>query len=396
MRLIADGGPSRYTLANSADCHEGSPTCGSFREASFLFCEQEGLKRSERIFWTDFFVLSDGVQQEAILSAKRSLQGACLARTIVLWGSLISPIIGVGCADIPTSGYRYSWTSEDVVPSALVEMELDLGDVWLPMEVNEAVEHWMLHFATDGKSTFEEVLSRGGLYSDMIRTKLRERGMPNELFYLAMIESDFYAYARSHGSATGMWQFMGPTARQYGLRIDAYVDERYDPVKATDAALDYLSVLHQQYGSWYLAAAAYNAGPTRVSSVLRQYTDGRMGDENLYWEIVDHLPAETAEYVPKLLAATYLARSAVRYGLDVKKVDAYEYDFVWSPGGVDLDHLAGSLGISANRIYDLNPQLIRHMTPPGEVFPLRVPMGMASDVVAALAVPARRSRLADD
>ena len=180
------------------------------------------------------------------MSAKRSLNGVWrtnLVRTSVLCGLLISLMIGRGHTPSSAPGMQASWIGEDVVPSALAEMELELRDAQLPMEVNEAVEAWMVRFATDGKAVFEEVLSRAGLYSDMIQTKLRERGMPDELLYLAMIESDFYTDARSRVLATGMWQFMGPTARQYGLRIDAYVDERYDPVRATDAALDYLSVL---------------------------------------------------------------------------------------------------------------------------------------------------------
>ena len=180
--------------------------------------------------------------------------------------------------------------------TALVETERERR-ARLPMELSEAVESWVLRLTSDRKSVFEFALSRAGLYSDMIRTKLTERGMPEELLYLALIESDFYTDARSHVLATGMWQFMEPTARRYGLRIDAYVDERYDPVRATDAALDHLDDLYKEYGSWYLAAAAYNAGATRVSDILQRYTDGRSGDDSLYWEIVDHLPSETANYV---------------------------------------------------------------------------------------------------
>ena len=294
------------------------------------------------------------------------------------------------------AGIPSSWTGDQVVPTASSEIDRKLQRAHLPMEVNEAVEFWMLHFATNRKSVFEYALSREGLYSDMIRTGLRARGMPEELLYLALIESDFHTDARSRVSAIGMWQFMEPTARLYGLRIDAYVDERYDPVKATAAALDHLSDLYEQYGSWYLAAAAYNAGAIRVSGALQRYTDGRIGDDNLYWEIVDHLPSETADYVPKLLAATYLARSAARYGLDVRPMNPYEYDFVWSPGGVDLNEVAHSLGIAAEQMYDLNPQLIRHATPSGEIYPLRVPVGMASQVVAALALPNQGTPLADD
>ena len=312
-----------------------------------------------------------------------------------LCGSLVALLIGFGHGDRRSPGIQSSWTGDNVFPTALAETERERR-ARLPIELNEAVESWVLRLTGDRKSVFEFALSRAGLYSDMIRTKLTERGMPEELLYLALIESDFYTNARSRVLATGMWQFMEPTARRYGLRIDAYVDERCDPVRATDAALDHLSDLYEEYGSWYLAAAAYNAGAVRVSDVLGRYTDGRSGDDSLYWEIVDHLPSETANYVPKLLAVTYLARSAARYGLDVRPVDLYEYDFVWSPGGVDLADVAHSLGMTAEQMYDLNPQLIRNLTPPGEAYPLRVPVGMVSQVLAVLASSNHGTRRADD
>ena len=319
----------------------------------------------------------------------------------LLHGSVVALLIGWGHGDRWVPEVQSSWTADNPIaleddPTTLAEMEWERRRGRLPIEVNEAVERWMLHFTTNRRSIFEDVLSRAGLYSDMIQTKLRERGMPEELLYLALIESDFYTTARSRVSASGMWQFMEPTARRYGLRIDAHVDERYDPVRATDAALDYLDDLYELYGSWYLATAAYNAGEVRVSDILQRHTDGRLGDDNLYWEIVDHLPRETANYVPKLLAATSLAQSAARYGLDVTPVDPYEYDSVWSPGGVDLGEMARSLGITAEQMYDLNPQLISGATPPGESYPLRVPVGMAVYVAATFAWPSTGTRLADD
>ena len=309
------------------------------------------------------------------------------------------------------------WSRHAVVPSAVVSLALadmgrELADAQLPIELNERVEHWMLRFSTWDKPEFEETLSRAGLYSDMIRGKLRARGMPEELVYLAMIESGFLTNARSHVLATGMWQFMDPTARAYGLQIDGYVDERRDPVRATDAALQYLSDLYQQYGSWYLAAAAYNAGPTRVSLALARRSGVRAGnenlhgagegnlygegDENLYWEIVDHLPKETAQYVPRLLAATYLARYADRFDLDVTLADPYMYDLVWAPGATSLADIGETMGLPDDRMRELNPQLIRGMTPPGNVYPLRVPFGRAYQAMVALAAPDPRSRLADD
>ena len=294
------------------------------------------------------------------------------------------------------------WSPAEVVPTALADMGRDLAEAQLPIEVNERVEQWMVRFSTSDRLEFEKTLSRAGLYSDMIRRKLRARAMPEELVYLAMIESGFLTHARSNVSATGMWQFMDPTARAYGLRIDAYVDERRDPVKATDAALDYLSDLYRQYGSWYLAAAAYNAGPARVSLAVARHSDGRArdaslsGDESLYWEIVDHLPKETAQYVPKLLAATYLARYAARFELEVTLADPYVYDLLWAPGATSLADIGETMGLPENRMWGLNPQLIRGLTPPGSVYPLRVPVGQAYRAMAALAAPDRRSRQADD
>ena len=209
---------------------------------------------------------------------------------------------------------------DSVVPVALADLEAELGTaVSLPVEVNERVAFWMERYL-ERPQAFQEILSRAGLYSEMIRQKLHDRGMPQELLYLALIESEYLTGARSRVAATGMWQFMSPTARAYGLRVDAYVDERRDPIRATDAALDYLMVLHKRYGSWYLAAAAYNAGPTRVSRALREHAGGRTGDEALYWAISMHLPRETADFVPKLLAAITLARNPARYGLEFEAV----------------------------------------------------------------------------
>jgi peptidoglycan lytic transglycosylase D len=285
---------------------------------------------------------------------------------------------------------------DSVVPTALADLEAELGSaVHLPVEVNERVAFWMERYLNQPEA-FQDILSRAGLYSEMIRLKLRDRDMPEELLYLAMIESEYSTRARSGVAATGMWQFMGPTARAYGLRVDDYVDERRDPIRATDAALDYLAALHKRYGSWYLAAAAYNAGPTRVSRALRQHAAGRTGDEAVYWEIIDHLPRETAEFVPKLLAATTLARDPGRYGLEFEPVQPYAYDVVWVPGGTRLARVAASLGVKEGRLWSLNPHLTRGITPPEYAFGLRVPTGMASLAVAVLNPSAVRSRRADD
>ena len=288
-------------------------------------------------------------------------------------------------------------------PSDPVNLESDVNPrvvelaptLVLPSDVNERVDKWMGRYLTSNRPAFERFLAREGLYSRMIRQKLRERGMPEDLLYMVLVESGFSTRARSRVSATGLWQFMGPTAREYGLRIDEYVDERRDPIRATDAALDYLEKLYEQFGSWYLAAAAYNAGPSRVARALRRH-DGSGPDEGeLYWEVVDHLPMETREYVPKILAATLLARDAEQYGFNVVRADPYRFDRVWVPGGTSLRTVAQALDLPVSLVRDLNPHLILGMTPLGTSYGVRVPPGRSADVVAFLG-SGRRTRSVDD
>jgi membrane-bound lytic murein transglycosylase D len=253
----------------------------------------------------------------------------------------------------------------------------------LPVSMNERVNRWMGRYLNDQRPAFERYLAREGLYSEMIKEGLRARGMPEELFYLAAIESGFSPRATSRVSAIGMWQFMGPTAQAFGLSINDYVDERRDPIRATDAALDYLQSLHEQFGSWYLAAAAYNAGPGRVARALRAHAEDQTGDEELYWEIIDHLPRETRAYVPKMLALVVLGQAAEEYGFSVKRADPVEFERVWVPGGTTLWWVASSLEKDVSEVRDLNPHLIRGVTPPGGLFPLRVPVGTSTKLVAS-------------
>jgi len=278
-----------------------------------------------------------------------------------------------------------------VVPPAPIEA---LG-ARLPLHVNARVERWMERFQTTERAAFEKLLKRRSVYDELVRGKLRARGMPEELLYLAMMESGLEPHAVSRVYAVGLWQFMSPTALQYGLRVDEWVDERRDPVRATDAALDYLQWLHGRFGSWYLAAAAYNAGPGRVERVLRRHAEGRTGDENVYWEVLDHLPRETREYVPRLVAATILGESAHAYGFVVDFADPYRFDRAFVPGGTTLARVAAGLGVDERLLRDLNPHLMRGVTPPGEMYGVRVPVGDSPQVVAMLN-RGLRSRRTDD
>lgn len=187
--------------------------------------------------------------------------------------------------------------------------------VWdLPNLEHERVDYWVQRFTTDKRDDFAKFLERKEKYAPMIAAKLSERGMPQDLVYLAMIESGFNPNARSAAEAVGLWQFIEPTAERYGLTVTSRVDERKDPEKATTAALDYLSDLHDRFGSWYLAAAAYNTGENRVGRIMRQVTGSERGDEHDYYAIADRLPRETADYVPLMIAAARISKEPAKYG----------------------------------------------------------------------------------
>jgi membrane-bound lytic murein transglycosylase D len=187
----------------------------------------------------------------------------------------------------------------------------------IDLDVNHArIDKWVKRFSTSLKGDFQQSLNRMDKYEGMITAKLDERQMPRELIYLAMIESNFNPTAKSRVKAVGMWQFMSATARQFGLTVGSRVDERKDPAKATDAALTYLSQLHDRFGSWYLAAAAYNSGQGTVSKAMKRVLGRTTGTDADFFRIANALPKETREYVPKLIASAKVGSDPARYGLD--------------------------------------------------------------------------------
>jgi membrane-bound lytic murein transglycosylase D len=181
---------------------------------------------------------------------------------------------------------------------------------------HQRVDYWVERFSTPGakRDEFAGYLARKPQYEAMIREKLRSRGMPQDLLYLAMIESGFNPQAHSAYGAAGIWQLVPDTARRYGLRVDDTVDERHDPEKSTDAALAYLAKLYDHFKSWYLAIAAYNAGENRVARVMVDETGNDSGTDADYYRIREHLPAETRDFVPVMIAAARIGKEPERYG----------------------------------------------------------------------------------
>ena len=192
---------------------------------------------------------------------------------------------------------------------------------------HERIDYWTKRLSTSMSSTFEVALGRMAKYSDMITSKLAAKQMPRDLIYLAMIESEFNPTAQSPVHAVGMWQFMSATARRFGLTVRGNVDERRDPALATDAAVAYLGKLHDRFGSWYLAAAAYNSGEGTVLRALQKVTGRSTGTDEDFFKILPALPKETQDYVPKLIASARIGNDPAKYGITARpaaEVMAYQ------------------------------------------------------------------------
>jgi membrane-bound lytic murein transglycosylase D len=226
------------------------------------------------------------------------------------------------------------------------------------------------------REKFQGFLDRGGEYAPMILERLDARGMPRDLLYLAMIESGFEPAATSHAAAVGVWQFIPASGKRFGLAIDRAVDERRDPVRSTEAALDYLEFLHRRFGSWYLAAAAYNTGEGRVGRIMRQeFGRVKAASEEDYYRIWPRLPRETRDYVPLMIAAARITKDPEAYGFRPMQLAPRTWEEVTAAPSTSLDVLARTYGTTVAEIRTLNPQFLIERTPNNRSYPVRVPVG---------------------
>jgi membrane-bound lytic murein transglycosylase D len=244
-------------------------------------------------------------------------------------------------------------------------------------------------FTGSSKAYIADRLSEGTRYESMIRDAMRAGGIPEDMYYLALVESGFDPNAYSRAAAVGMWQFMSSTARGMGLRVDWWVDERRDPVRSTRAAVRFLGGLREQFGSIYLAAAAYNGGPGRIARGLTRYADdldGMAGDD-LFFALAEkqYLRNETREYVPQIIAAALIAKEPSKYGMSIPSRPAYAYDSVRVPALTSLASVASAAGVSTKEVKELNPQILRGMAPPRDSATLRIPVGTATRFDSAFA-----------
>ncbi len=251
-----------------------------------------------------------------------------------------------------------------------------------PIVVNAKVRHFISYYSTVHSRFMHRSLARSHRYLGMIRKVLREHDVPEELAYMVLIESGFTTHAYSRARACGPWQFIASTGRRYGLKINSWVDERRDPEKATYAAAAYLRDLYSMFGSWYLAAAAYNAGEGKIQRAMRRHqTDD-------FWQMARfrYLKRETREYIPRLIAAILIAREPEKYGFaDIEYQEPFTFDLVEVDDATDLQVFSWASGSGIEEIRRLNPELTYWCTPPRvRNYHLRVPDGTGQRCQLAL------------
>ncbi len=295
--------------------------------------------------------------------------------------------VSFGCATTPSStpsanlGKEYDQNGdlekfrvqESEKASAKVAENQELETI--PTEINEKVEMWIKYFQGRGRPHMERYLARSTRYEALMKKVLRDNKLPEDLFYIALIESGFSSSARSHASAVGYWQFIRGTGKRYSLDINKMVDERRDPVLATQAAAEYFRDLYSIFNSWYLSMAAYNVGEGRVIKAVRKY---KTKD---FWELSQNkraLPSETDNYVPKYIAAKLIAKNPDKYGFEgIDYMTPIEFDHVTLKEPVNLRMMAEKMNFNYEDFKDLNPKFKGEIAPldKDNTLSLRIPAG---------------------
>jgi membrane-bound lytic murein transglycosylase D len=251
----------------------------------------------------------------------------------------------------------------------------------IPLVMNEHVASEIKLFQTMERDFFIESYKRSGRYREEMVKAFREAGIPEEITWLPLIESGFKARAMSRARALGLWQFIPSTGYKFGLKRDAWIDERLDPGKATAASIAYLKELHQMFGDWATVLAAYNCGE---GNVLRAIRGQKIDYLDNFWDLYQRLPRETARYYPRFLAVLTIMKDPAKYGFTFDELDkpaAYEVVTIEKP--VHLKKIAEKTGCSDEELANLNPEL-RNQATPAEPYELKVPVGKKEAVLACV------------
>jgi membrane-bound lytic murein transglycosylase D len=272
--------------------------------------------------------------------------------------------------ELPISDESNDDFSLEILPK---DQEKQAQEFDIPIVINAKVEQFIQYFQTTARKVFSSWLARSEKYIPFMRNLLKENGLPEDLVYMALIESGFNPYAYSRSKASGPWQFIYLTGIRYGLRSNWWIDERRDPEKSTIAAAKYLKDLYDMFECWYLAAAGYNAGEKKIATAMKRY-----GTED-FWELTKYryLKQETKDYVPQMIAAALIAKDPEKYGfVGIEYQEPLRYEKVKVPEVTDLRLIARACEVTVDEIKDLNPELSRWCTPPN--FPdyeIKVPFG---------------------
>jgi membrane-bound lytic murein transglycosylase D len=262
----------------------------------------------------------------------------------------------------------------------------------LPIVHNARVQYFIERFQGKRRKVLEDGIRRSGRFIEAFRQIMREEGVPEDLVYLAMIESTYKVNAYSRARAKGIWQFMSWTGKQYGLRVDYWIDERSNPYKAARSAARYLHDLNEDLGDWLLAIAAYNGGPGRVGRGVK-----KLGTKD-FWKLSSssrYLRKETRNFVPSIFAAAIIMKNREKYGFDhIVEDDPWEFETVQISSPIDLRIAAEQIGLSVDRIRELNPALRQMITPQNySKLELRVPVGYGNKLQTKLASLPKADRL---
>jgi membrane-bound lytic murein transglycosylase D len=243
----------------------------------------------------------------------------------------------------------------------------------IPIIINGKVEQFIKYYQTRGRKVFSRWLARSKRYIPLMKEVLREKGLPEDLVYLALIESGYNPRAYSRRKAMGLWQFRYHTGKRYGLRVNWWIDERRDPVKSTIAAARYLKHLYDRFECWYLAAAGYNAGEGKILRAIKRY---KTED---FWELTKYpyLKRETKNFIPKIIAAALVAKNPEEYGFsDISYEEPIRFETVKVPDATDLRVIAKASESTYEELKRLNPELRRWCTPPNDPhYELKLPYG---------------------
>lgn len=254
---------------------------------------------------------------------------------------------------------------------------LDVSQFTLPVQFNERVLQEIFYMTNSARKFMAGSLNRKTAYDSLIYAQLDSAKMPRDLIFLALVESGFKLKAYSRAKASGMWQFIPETGKRYGLEVDYWVDMRRNPELATKAALKYLNRLHDEFGDWLLAMAAYNCGEGRVRRLVREMQQDSTRDSTLpitYWDL--ELPKETMRYVPRILAAMVIGHYPEQYEMTVEKTYRPDFDTVTVFDSFPLEEVAKLLKVSEDTLRTLNMELVKWCTPPNkDSYLLRLPVG---------------------